>query len=396
MKHDEKNHLNYVQNSESIIDPHNICGPISRIDSELNRTKKFAILRASAGFFLLLLATLPFINTNTFPVPFFNWCVALASTVIIWSSLWLAIHYQLDKWLTFDPHFLLTPAAIASIQICIFIYLAPELRPLVIGWWITVLLFGAGLFNFREAMILNGIMTLGYIFTTRLSILDGVLLNFDREISLSLLYLTFWTYCALVLGRFQRYRAQNKAMRVELTDLAYCDSLTNMPNRRAFYDAYKREFAYCQRSGDAFAIGIIDIDNFKQINDKYGHHNGDKALIDISHIINSNIRTEDLAARLGGDEFIILMRNDSAVEAKRILERIRHAVEHSNTTAAAERIKLSISAGSAIGTTDLTSDEIIRQADDALYAAKQQGRNKVCDYLSSRPKATVSEITSRL
>ncbi|MEO1888653.1 MAG: diguanylate cyclase [Cycloclasticus sp.] len=397
MKYNKQNSLENTEISQPIVDSHDICGPVSRSENRKRQIKKFSMLRAAAGFFLLILATVPFIDTMPFPVPWVNWYIGLASTFLIWGSLWLAIHYQLDKWLTFDPHFLLTPAAIASIQICIFVYLAPELRPLVIGWWITVLLFGAGLFNFREAMILNGIMALGYIITTRLSILNGEPLLFDREVSLTLLYLAFWTYCAMVLGRFQRYRQKSKLMQDELTNLAYNDSLTKMPNRRAFYDAYERESAYCQRTGEKFAVGIIDVDYFKLINDQNGHHIGDKALIDISAIITSNLRTEDLAARLGGDEFIILMRNDSAIEAKKILERIRYAVQRKTImSASGEKISLSISAGTAISNAGITTDEIIRRADAALYTAKQKGRNRVWHYDSSQKKSNVSNITSLL
>jgi|GEM_PF-6801837 len=158
-------------------------------------------------------------------------------------------------------------------------------------------------------------------------------------------------------------------------ELSIKDPLTGLYNRRFFYEILEKEIEKARRSGRSFTIAIGDIDDFKKINDAFGHLEGDRVLIQIAAIIKSNLRKYDLAARLGGEEFVILFPDTSKKEALQIVERLRKAICE-NDLCEGEK-KLSISFGLASCPEDgQTIDTLLSRADRALYDAKRQGKNK--------------------
>jgi diguanylate cyclase (GGDEF)-like protein len=120
---------------------------------------------------------------------------------------------------------------------------------------------------------------------------------------------------------------------------------------------------------------MADIDNFKNINDTYGHHMGDEFLKAVEDVLKDNTREEDLAARIGGDEFVILLPQTSLKEALNIAERIKESVE--GISILSENNINTLSIGAAVLNNDDNSESLLKKADDALYKAKEKGRNRV-------------------
>jgi diguanylate cyclase (GGDEF)-like protein/PAS domain S-box-containing protein len=172
---------------------------------------------------------------------------------------------------------------------------------------------------------------------------------------------------ATVRGR----RAGRRGRVTELAEMAYLDPLTSLPNRRAFEDAWKRELASAHRHGYPVAVALVDIDHFKQVNDKHGHLEGDRCLQAVGEVLRQTVRSADVVARLGGDEFVIALPYTNLEGALRIAERLRHMVATSD-----QGPPCNISVG--VACTDQTPDEaLLAIADKALYLAKSEGRNRV-------------------
>jgi diguanylate cyclase (GGDEF)-like protein len=170
-----------------------------------------------------------------------------------------------------------------------------------------------------------------------------------------------------------------------LKKMATHDALTDLYNHREFYLRMKEEIERSQRYGHVFSILIVDIDNFKDINDTLGHQAGDKALQSIASILGKEARPVDVVARYGGDEFAIILPETLEVNAVNMAERIRGAIEkHSIMFNGEENHQFTVSVGVASYPEDGKSEsEIVATADEALYTAKNEGRNRVCSVRSA-------------
>jgi diguanylate cyclase (GGDEF)-like protein len=161
----------------------------------------------------------------------------------------------------------------------------------------------------------------------------------------------------------------------QLEELAYSDALTALPNRRMFGDYCRRMIAACERQHTGFALLLIDLDHFKQVNDTLGHGAGDALLVETARRLRAIGRQADVVARLGGDEFAILLADASVTSAvdiacQRILEAFDAPVMHEG-----HEMRTSPSIGAALFPTDgVTQDELYKSADLALYEAKRAGR----------------------
>lgn len=165
--------------------------------------------------------------------------------------------------------------------------------------------------------------------------------------------------------------------------LASEDSLTGSHNRRYFLQLLEEEHNRCLRYGNTYSLCVIDIDYFKQVNDTYGHPIGDKVIEKVAHIIEKVIRVNDKCGRIGGEEFAVLLVDADASEAHSVAEKLRTTIKNfegyyeKNTIAVTISIGISTFPYSAERTDDtLTTDEVIKRADMALYMAKQAGRNQ--------------------
>lgn len=172
-----------------------------------------------------------------------------------------------------------------------------------------------------------------------------------------------------------------KRLESELERQATRDSLTGLLNRRHFMELLASTWHNATRYGFPLSLAILDLDNFKQVNDRYGHQQGDKVLQRFGRIVRDELRLGDIAGRYGGDEFVIAFPHTSAVNAAESLERIRRTLEHAAFKAESESYRVHCTAGVAdLPREGATEDSLIRAADKALYEAKEKGRNRVVVY----------------
>ena len=162
------------------------------------------------------------------------------------------------------------------------------------------------------------------------------------------------------------------------------DGLTGLVNHKTFYEILEKELWRSRRYGGKISLIMIDVDNLKKINDEYGHRAGDKALREISNRIKECIRQIDTAARYGGDEFAVILLNTSLEGASVVARRMVEAVANKPTNWNKEQINLSISVGLSQYDADSTPEDITSKSDQALYAAKQAGKNTVRVFESAK------------
>ena len=159
---------------------------------------------------------------------------------------------------------------------------------------------------------------------------------------------------------------------------ANTDSLTGLPNRRAFLDTLGREIRRSQRHTHPLSLAMIDVDEFKEVNDTYGHDAGDKVLQSLAQLFVKEFRDYDLVGRLGGEEFAVIFPDTKMSGANVSCERLLDKVRRARTTVNSEQIYCTVS----IGLTELQSDTrdttaLLKRADQLMYEAKVDGRNRV-------------------
>ncbi len=173
--------------------------------------------------------------------------------------------------------------------------------------------------------------------------------------------------------------------------LANTDELTGLSNRRRFFEVLEREVLQTKIRGGSIAVMMFDVDHFKNINDTYGHLNGDKVLQQVGKILNENIYPLDIAARYGGEEFVVLMPGMPVEVATQRAQKLRMMIDKYQWEIDNKRISITCSAGVAVfnGADATDPYELIRKADEALYAAKHRGRNCVVPYDQLNPEDKV-------
>jgi diguanylate cyclase (GGDEF)-like protein len=165
---------------------------------------------------------------------------------------------------------------------------------------------------------------------------------------------------------------------IKLEQLATKDYLTGLSNRRDFQTKAYREVKRYHRNRKPFAIIMIDIDLFKQVNDTHGHDFGDKVLVAIGRGLENMLRAQDIVARWGGEEFIALLPETKAVGAKRVAEKIRMGISACRHHIGNISISVTATLGIAVFDDGLGSiEDCIKRADTALYVGKEGGRNQV-------------------
>ncbi|WP_221801935.1 GGDEF domain-containing protein [Oceanobacter mangrovi] len=162
--------------------------------------------------------------------------------------------------------------------------------------------------------------------------------------------------------------------------LASYDSLTSIMNRRQFFFSAHELFRRSHDFNDPVSISIIDIDNFKLINDEYGHAAGDAVLISLGKLLKETIRSTDIAGRIGGEEFSILIYGSKSDQAFEILDEIRSLIEKDCVAFMDYRLHYTVSIGVADGEDGYDVEDILIQADKALYKSKKNGKNRVSKY----------------
>ncbi len=191
------------------------------------------------------------------------------------------------------------------------------------------------------------------------------------------------THKELLTTRDQVQAAEMKVKDLEreldqVSELLQEDQLTGVLNRRGLEDAYQREAARAQRSAAPFCVSLLDIDNFKQINDIHGHQAGDEALQHLVRVTRRNMRPSDVLARYGGEEFLLLLPETQVEEAVEVMVRLQRNLTKAFFLHKDERVLITFSAGVALRQDNEAQAEVIGRADKAMYEAKRSGKNRVC------------------
>ncbi len=165
-----------------------------------------------------------------------------------------------------------------------------------------------------------------------------------------------------------------------LVEQASTDPLTRLRNRRSFYEQGTQQVAAVKRYMGELSVLLIDIDHFKEVNDKFGHQAGDEVLVKVATLLGGIVRNGDVVARIGGEEFAVLLPETNRLGAAVLAERIRARVEKAEIVTADARIRVTISIGMAAFSAESvdTFDELLAVSDRRLYLAKNQGRNRIC------------------
>ncbi len=181
-----------------------------------------------------------------------------------------------------------------------------------------------------------------------------------------------------------RFEAKVKERTAELADanqrlkkIAQTDPLTQVANRNGIQEIIQHEEARFKRSAKTYSIGILDLDHFKNINDKYGHDGGDEVLKNAANIIKQNIRGQDKVARWGGEEFIILLPETNLLGAAEVANKLRNMIQQTTIKMSGHDIHITATIGLAEAQYGESFDTTFKRADLALYKGKETGRNKV-------------------
>ena len=165
---------------------------------------------------------------------------------------------------------------------------------------------------------------------------------------------------------------------VQVSELVQEDQLTGVLNRRGLEDAYQREASRAERTGKPICVSLLDVDNFKNLNDAHGHQTGDAALQHLVRVTKRTMRPSDILARYGGEEFMLLLPDTRQEEAVEVMTRLQRNLTKAFFLHDNERVLITFSAGVALRQNGESQANVIDRADKALYKAKRSGKNRVC------------------
>jgi diguanylate cyclase (GGDEF)-like protein len=260
----------------------------------------------------------------------------------------------IDQWVT--PS--ITPFLIASLITGVVVYLRPAIATALYLGTYAAFFAGMGLVSTQPAMLLSN----------RVNGITACVMG----LSLSVL---LWRKFTIIT----RQHAQLVAANAALERLTRLDGLTGLYNRATFVEMSRRELARAQRSGGSTVILLLDLDHFKQVNDQWGHPAGDAVLCHVAVLLQSSVRHTDLVGRLGGEEFMVLLPDTTVQDATALAEKLRQRLHDTPASWDGQFIAISMSIGLASPSTSERGsfDDLYQEADQALYQAKQRGRNCV-------------------
>ncbi len=205
-------------------------------------------------------------------------------------------------------------------------------------------------------------------------------INYVKETDYSLLLKTIGGF-VLILSIILFFYFKQMRLKEQLQLLSITDSMTKLFNRRYFENTAEHYFESVKRNKTDLSLIMIDVDNFKQVNDNYGHKIGDLVLIELANILLNQSRKSDIVCRFGGEEFIILLPQTNLEGADFMAEKIRKYIEKSILSLDdSKQLKFTVSLGvSQVNiSVDKNIEDCIKRSDDALYEAKNSGKNKIC------------------
>jgi len=222
-----------------------------------------------------------------------------------------------------------------------------------------------------------------YVDNTFFSFIQSVYAVLDQYIHMPYIYFFIGLFIILLLIIIKKHFSLRKMTQElikknkKLKELSITDSLTDIYNRRYFESVTQEHLSLSRRQKTDMSILILDIDNFKDINDTYGHQIGDKVLISLANLMKKYKRSSDIIARYGGEEFIILLPNTSLDGVKIYSEKLRKEIENYSVLMNNVNVQITVSMGVTVFHNKDDLDSALKRADDGLYDAKKNGRNQI-------------------
>lgn len=282
---------------------------------------------------------------------------------------------------------------ILIISLCYNGYMIGVFSPVTMVVYICLIAVGLVLFERKIVYVMLVPATCFLTFSGYLSFIDVIpyapIFKIDGQLFLNGFWLLSMLYFVIpilitCLILFEILLSQWRHREQLIQHLSQIDPLTNTFNRRRINQSL--EYLHQQHQHSPYAVILLDLDHFKSINDRFGHHMGDKVLVAVSQELNHHLREHDLVGRFGGEEFILILKHSSHIKAHQIAERCRAAIEAliiSNDEG--QSIRVTASFGIAQSHHELRPQQLLSQADKALYAAKASGRNQIKSYLEINP-----------
>lgn len=193
-----------------------------------------------------------------------------------------------------------------------------------------------------------------------------------------------------VLAQLRQMQAEREGLLAQVRT----DGLTGVFNYRHFADLLEQEVERSRRSGLPLVLAMVDLDHFKQVNDRWGHEVGNRVLIHLAGILRDGVRRIDSVCRYGGEEFALVLPGTPLPKALPVAERIREQIEASPLWVGRDQVRVTASVGlAAFPARDVQSgQQLLERADALLYQAKAEGRNRVC-HVTPAPQVPIAQVT---
>lgn len=342
--------------------------------NELHYKLKATYIIASVSFFLVFLFLLFYILLIPEPSLIIETFICLLNYVVVFMLL-RQHKYTLAKALT-------VIGLLTQVALLVFIWFAPDTELqyfLFLVAPITFFIFDLDVKIERILIVIFNILSVSFTLVTTMvpNNEPGVVLS--NQVVTIFKMMSVASVCISIFLVFYIYADTLRRVYHQLEELASTDSLTNISNRRVLFDHGDSLYNSKVHINKGFSFLLFDIDYFKSINDAYGHPVGDSILIQLTELIQSNIRHQDILARYGGEEFAVILKDVTPEEGVQIAEKIRKKIElHPFVINQHLTAKLTISIGVVTFDSRYDSfDDMVITADKALYKAKENGRNQV-------------------
>ncbi|MBU0994780.1 MAG: GGDEF domain-containing protein [Proteobacteria bacterium] len=335
------------------------------------RIKRFLMAASSYLVFALLILYCYYLGIYRMPFALtISWFVfVVLMNVVFYSIFRLGINLRFkDKSLT------MFQIAAATLVTMVTLYFLDQVRGAGLLFYIVSFSFGIFRLQVRQFLILAIFALLGYL------IIILLLMKFEPDRIHFKIEVIRLIVLAVVLLWFSFLGGYLSRLRQKVEHLATNDPLTGVYNRRQLFRLLEREKSLASRGHSPFALCILDIDQFKNVNDTFGHQAGDTVLSSIATIVNKNLRKIDHLARYGGEEFTMILSYPDIIDAIKCAERIKNIISSHTFHHNGKVISVTVSIGVTIFKPDENIEATLSRADKALYQAKENGRNLV-EYL---------------
>lgn len=361
--------------------------------------RMLSVARAAIGLGFLLVGAVCILDVTQMPRAFVEQSIPIRifAMLIPLSALFAATFlFRTRSWL---PHLIAAVALIVGVSTLYVGGIAARTGADMVSWGVIFTTFNVYLvlgLTLRQSVAVGWPIFLVYL-------IMGIVFDVPtQKLSYGIIFLGFsnliGTYASYLLERNAREIFDNKR---ELWRLARTDGLTGLFNRRAFDQHLRQVWKHAQRDDKRIAVLVADIDHFKLYNDCYGHRKGDECISTVADALSASVsRPLDMVARYGGEEFVIVLYDPTVGFLEAFASGLCHKIvgldiEH-KASEATPQVSLSIGAAISEASDNLTADQLIRQADDALYEAKNQGRNQSVVYRTEWGQQTTANLAAVL